>query len=129
MAKSSHLDLGRRERQIMDAVYRLGEASVSDVVAQLDDPPTSTSVRTMMRLLEAKGFLKHRQEGTKFVYRATQGADKARRTALQHLLKTFFGGSASDAVAAMLDLPEEKIPPDELKRLARLIDEARKEGR
>jgi predicted transcriptional regulator len=129
MAKGPHSDLGRRERQIMDSIHELGEASVNDVLARLADPPSYSSVRTMMRLLEEKGYLKHRREGMKYVYRPTLAPEKARRSALQHLLKTFFGGSPGDAVAAVLDLSGDKIPAEELNRLARLIDEARKEGR
>jgi BlaI family transcriptional regulator, penicillinase repressor len=129
MPKGPHSDLGRRERQIMDSIHELGEASVNDVLACLSDPPSYSAVRTMMRLLEEKGHLKHRREGMKYVYRPTLAPDKARRSALQHLLKTFFGGSPSDAVAAVLDLSGDKIPAEELDRLARLIDEARKEGR
>lgn len=129
MAKTSHLNLGRRERQIMDAVHQLGEASVANVRSRIPDPPSYSAVRTMMRLLEQKGFLKHRREGMKYVYRSVEAPEKARRSALQHLTKTFFGGSATDAVAAMLDMSAETISPEELARLARLIDKARQEGR
>src|SRR5580704_10492732 len=79
MAKASHLDLGRRERQIMDAIHQLGEASVNDVLDRLPDPPSYSAVRTMMRLLEEKGFLKHRREGMKYVYRPTEAPAEARR--------------------------------------------------
>jgi predicted transcriptional regulator len=113
----------------MDSIHELGEASVNDVLARLADPPSYSSVRTMMRLLEEKGYLKHRREGMKYVYRPTLAPEKARRSALQHLLKTFFGGSPGDAVAAVLDLSGDKIPAEQLDRLARLIEEARKEGR
>ncbi len=113
----------------MDTIHQLGEASVNDVLAQLSDPPSYSAVRTMMRLLEEKGYLKHRRDGMKYVYRSTQTPEKARRSALQHLLKTFFAGSAGDAVAAVLDLSVDNISPEEFDRLARLIDEARKEGR
>ncbi len=113
----------------MDAVHQLGQASVHDVRGRLSDPPSYSSVRTMMRLLEEKGFLKHRRVGMKYVYRPTESPDKARRSALKHLMKTFFGGSAGDAVAAVLDMSGDKISPEELDRLARLIDEARREGR
>ena len=129
MAKASHVDLGRRERQIMDAIHQIGEASVADVLERIPDPPSYSAVRTMIRLLEEKGYLKHRREGMKYVYRPTEAPDKARRSALQHLLTTFFGGSAGDAVAAVLDLSGDQISPEELDRLARLIDDARKEGR
>ncbi|HVU86078.1 MAG TPA: BlaI/MecI/CopY family transcriptional regulator [Pirellulales bacterium] len=129
MTKGPHADLGRRERQIMDAIHELGEASVGDVLARLADPPSYSAVRTMMRLLEEKGYLKHRRDGMKYIYRPTLAPEKARRSALQHLLKTFFSGSAGDAVAAVLDLEGDKISAEELDRLAQLIDEARKEGR
>jgi predicted transcriptional regulator len=129
MAKAPHSDLGSRERQIMDCVHRLGEASVHDVLANLPDAPSYSTVRTMMRLLEGKGYLKHWREGMKYVYRSTLAPEKARRSALQHLLHTFFGGSAGDAVAAVLDLSGDKISPEELDRLAQLIEQARKEGR
>ncbi|MGD9855904.1 MAG: BlaI/MecI/CopY family transcriptional regulator [Planctomycetaceae bacterium] len=125
--KKSQRDLGARERQIMDAVFELGEASVSDVLEQLADPPSYSSVRTMIRLLESKGFLRHRREGTKYVYRPTQSRDAARRSALRHLLRTFFGGSAPDAVAAILD--SEKLSANDLSQIEQLIDDARKEGR
>ena len=113
----------------MDAIHQIGEASVNDVLDRLSDPPSYSSIRTMMRQLEKKGFLRHRREGMKYVYRPTEAPEKARRSALQHLLKTFFGGSAGDAVAAVLDLSGDRISPEELDRLARLIEEARKQGR
>lgn len=125
--KKSSRELGARERQILDAVFELGEASVGDVLERLPDPPSYSSVRTMIRLLESKGFLRHRREGTKYIYRPTQSRDAAQRTALQHLLRTFFGGSAPDAVAAMLDT--EQLSSDDLTRIEILIDDARKEGR
>jgi predicted transcriptional regulator len=129
MVKASHIHLGARERQIMDAVHQLGEASVADVRARVPNPPSYSTVRTMLRLLEAKGYLKHRRDGMKYVYRPTEAPEKARRSALQHLLKTFFAGSASDAVAAVLDMSANNISPEDLDRLAGLIDDARREGR
>jgi predicted transcriptional regulator len=128
MAKKKSLrDLGARERQIMDTIFQLGEASVADVLAKVPNPPSYSSVRTMIRLLEAKGFLRHRREGTKYVYRPTQSVEAARRSALKHLLQTFFGGSAPDAVAAILD--SEKLSAEDLAKIEDLIDDARKEGR
>ena len=127
MAKKSQLHLGARERQIMDAVHQLGEASVAQVRERIPDPSSYSSVRTMIRLLEQKGYLKHRQEGTKYVYRSTQTLERARRSALRHLLATFFRGSTSDAVAAMLDLSSEDLSQQELDRLSRLIKDARRE--
>jgi BlaI family penicillinase repressor len=113
----------------MDAVHRLGDASVSAVREQLANPPSYSAVRTMLRLLEQKGYLKHRQEGTKYVYRSTQPLERARRSALQHLLDTFFRGSASDAVAAVLDLSSQNLSAEEFDRLSRLIKDARSESK
>ena len=113
----------------MDAVHQLGEGSVADVRRQLPAPPTYSTVRTMMRMLEQKGHLKHRRVGIKYVYRPTEAPEKARRTALEHLVKTFFGGSHSDAIATILDLPTEKLTAEEYDRLARLIEQARRERR
>lgn len=126
--KATSHDLGRRERQIMDAIFELGEASVGEVLAQLPDPPSYSAVRTMIRLLEGKGLLRHRREGLKYVYRPTQSRDSASRSALKHLLKTFFGGSAPDAVAAILDVSSDELTEEDIQRIEQLIDEARKEG-
>jgi len=129
VAKPSPIQLGARERQIMDAVHQLGEGSVADVRRKLPDPPTYSTVRTMLRLLEKKGHLKHRRDGIKYVYRPAQAPEEARRSALQHLLKTFFAGSAGDAIATILDLPTEKMSSEEYDRLARRIEQARREKR
>jgi BlaI family transcriptional regulator, penicillinase repressor len=117
--------LGARERQIMDAIYQIGEASVADVLAKLPDPPTYSAVRTMIRLLETKGLLRHRQVGTKYVYRPTQSREVAKRSALEHLLRTFFAGSATDAVAAILHPSVAKLTDEDIQRLELLIHEAR----
>lgn len=122
-------DLGRRERQIMDVIFEMGEASVSDVLARIPDPPSYSAVRTMIRYLEAKGLLRHRREGTRYIYRPSEAKESVRRSALSHLIKTFFGGSAPDAVAAILDVCSERLSDGELDRVERLISEARKEGR
>ena len=121
--------LGARERQIMDAIHQAGEASVADVLAKLTDPPTYSAVRTMIRLLEKKGFLRHRQVGTKYVYRPAQSPEVAKRSALRHLLQTFFSGSATDAVAAILHPAVTKLSDDDLKRLEELIQDARQKGK
>ncbi|HEY3962979.1 MAG TPA: BlaI/MecI/CopY family transcriptional regulator [Planctomycetaceae bacterium] len=121
--------LGARERQIMDAIYQLGEVSVAEVLATLADPPTYSAVRTMIRHLEKKGFLQHRRVGTKYVYRATRSRASASRSALKHLMQTFFAGSATDAVAAILDCSAAKLTDGDLQRLGELIDQARKEGK
>lgn len=129
MAKKDHgQQLGRRERQIMDTIYQLGEASVNDVRERLPDPPSYSAVRTVMRILEEKGYLRHRRVKTKYVYRPTQSREAASRSALRHLLNTFFAGSATDAVAAILDAESNRLSDEDLKRIKRLIDEARREG-
>jgi predicted transcriptional regulator len=127
--KRSASELGRRERQILEIVFRLGEASVGEVLDQMSDPPAYDSVRTMLRLLESKGFVSHRQEGTKYVYRPTQSRSTASRTALSHLMKTFFENSVADTMAAAFDLQSDKLSEEELTRLESLISKARKEGR
>lgn len=122
-------DLARRERQIMDVIHRLGEASVGEVLAEIPDPPSYSAVRTMIRHLEAKRLLKHRQDGKRYVYKATQSHDVASRSALRKVLDVFFAGSASDAVAAILDVSGDKLSPEDLKRMADLIQQARAEGK
>ncbi len=113
----------------MDIVFELGDASVADVLQRLPDPPSYSAVRTMIRHLESKGLLRHRREGTKYIYRPTQSKESASRSALRHLIKTFFGDSAPDAVAAVLGVSSEKLSEDDFNRIERLIDEAREEGR
>jgi predicted transcriptional regulator len=121
--------LSRRERQIMDVVYRLGKAAVNDVLERLPDPPSYSAVRALMRILEEKGHLQHEQDGPRYVYIPTVPRDAAQGDALSHLVRTFFGGSTEAAVAALLELPENGMSGDELDRLSRLIDDARKQGR
>jgi predicted transcriptional regulator len=129
MAKRhSEKDLGARERQIMDVIYQLGEAAVGEVRDRLTNPPSYSAVRTMIRHLESKGLLKHRQEGARYVYWPVRSRESASRSALRHLLTTFFGGSAPDAVAAILDVSAEKLDEQDLKRIKQLIDQARREG-
>ena len=120
---------GRRERQIMDAIYRLGKASVADVRAALSDPPTYSAVRGMLRLLEDKGYLEHQQDGLKYVYMPTLAPAKARASALRHLVTTFFGGSAENAAAALLELPDSRLSARDRQRLATMIKKAQQEGR
>jgi BlaI family transcriptional regulator, penicillinase repressor len=123
----SRSELGARERQIMDVIFALGQASVGEVHQRLPDPPSYSSVRTMIRLLESKGLLKHRQDGTKYVYWPTQSKVSASKKALRHIVNTFFGGSAPDAVAALFD--SEKLSSDDLNRIEALISDARKDER
>jgi len=125
---SAQTQLSRRERQIMDVVYRLGKATVSDVLERLPDPPSYSAVRALMRILEEKGHLSHEQDGPRYVYVPTIGRDNAKRSALRHMLKTFFDGSAEQAISALLDESSQKLSDAELDRLARLIDQARTAG-
>jgi BlaI family transcriptional regulator, penicillinase repressor len=127
--KQSPHDLGRRQRQIMDAIFELGEASVAEVRARLADPPSYSSVRTMIRYLEGKGYLRHRREGTKYVYRATTPKESVSRSVLRHTMKTFFGGSVLHTVAALLDVTSDRLSDADFDRIERLIGKARKEGR
>ena len=129
MAGRSDEQLSRRERQSMDIVYRRGEATAADVLAGLDDAPSNTAVRTILRILEEKGHLKHRQDGLKYVYQPTRPRGHAGRSALQRVLQTFFDGSLEKAVAAHLGDAANDLSPDELARLADLINQARKKGR
>ena len=127
--KKDPSQLGRREREIHDIVFRLGEASVGEVMQQMAEPPAYDSVRTMLRLLERKGFVKHRQDGTKYVYRPTQSRTTASKSALSHLMATFFENSVADTMAAALDLKSDDLSDEDLARLQTLIDKARREGR
>lgn len=127
--KNDPSQLGRREREILHIVFRLEEASVGDVVGQMADPPAYDSVRTMLRLLERKGYVKHRRDGTKYLYRPTQSRTTARKSALSHLMATFFENSVADTMAAAFDLQSDDLTDDELAKLQALIDKARKEGR
>ena len=129
MKRPLHADLGRRERQIVEVVYRLGRASVNDVLENLPDPPSYSSVRAMLRILESKGHLKHEQDGPRYVYLPAIRRDAARRSALQHLVRTFFGGSASRAMAALLEDRDVLLSEEDVERLSKLIQKTRKQGR
>lgn len=126
---SAQNQLSRRERQIMDVVYRLGKATVSDVLERLPEPPSYSAVRALMRILEEKGHLSHEQDGPRYVYLPTVPRDAAQASALSHLVRTFFGGSAEAAVAALLELPDHGLSGGELDRLSALIADARGQGR
>ena len=121
--------LSRRERQIMDAIYRRGQATSAEVLVDLPDPPSYSAVRAMLRVLEEKGHLRHEQQGPRYVFLPTVPREKARRSALKQLMQTFFDGSAEQTVAALLDLSASKLSDAELDRLSQLINQARKEGR
>ena len=129
MNKNSLLQLSRRERQIMDIIYQHGEASVAEVLENMPDPPSYSAVRAMVRILEEKGHLKHRVDGTKFIFKPTLPAENAKRSVLSHLVQTYFDGSVEQVVAALLDSSSTELSEPELDRLSQLIQEARKEGR
>jgi predicted transcriptional regulator len=129
MEASPPLDLGRRERQIMEVVYRLGRASASEVRSHLPDPPSYSAVRAMLRILEEKGHLQHAQQGITYVYFPTVAHEDVRESAMRHVLRTFFAGSTAAAMAALLEASEEPPSEDELDALARVIEQAREQGR
>jgi predicted transcriptional regulator len=129
LARKEEPQLSRRERQIMEIVYRKGNATAAEVHAEMPDRPSYSAVRALLRVLEGKGHLRHRQEGPRYVYSPTVPRDRARRTALQRLVGTFFAGSVSDAVAALLDLESARLDDDELERLSALVEQAQQKGK
>lgn len=129
MGREPGAELSRRERQIMDVIYRHGQVTAQGVLDHLPDPPSYSAVRTLLRVLEEKGHVRHRQDGPRYVYGPTVPRDKARESALRQLVRTFFDDSAGQAVAALLDMSSSKLTDEELRRLASLIDRAKKEGR
>lgn len=128
MTKQPHHDLSRRERQIVDILYTQGRATAADVQAALPDPPSYSAVRAMLRILEEKGHVRHEQDGPRYIYLPTVARDNAKRSALRHMLKTFFDGSAEQAISALLDESSARLSDRELDRLARMIDQARRTG-
>ena len=129
MTKQMHANLSRRERQIMDIIYKRTQATAADVMDNLPDPPSYSAVRAMLRLLEEKGYVKHQMDGLRYVFLPTVSREKARQSALKQMLQTFFDDSTEDAVAALLDISKSKLSKADLDRLSALIEEARKEGR
>lgn len=120
--------LSRRERQIMEAIYQMGEATAAEVMRGMSDPPSYSAVRALLRVLEEKGNLTHEERGPRYVYRPTVARESARRSALQRLVDTFFEGSAEQTVAALLDISAAQISDEELQRISQMIENARKEG-
>jgi predicted transcriptional regulator len=125
----SESDLSRRERQIMDAVYRLGRATAQQIRESIPSPPTYAAVRRMVAILEEKGYLRHDEEGARYVYYPTVDRERAGSSALRHVTRTFFDGSPAQAVAALLDASASELTDDEIARLGELVDKVRKEGR
>lgn len=121
--------LSRRERQIMDALYTLSEATVGEVMERMPDPPSYSAVRATLRVLEEKGHVKHKQDGPRYLYLPTVSRDKAQSHALKHLVGTFFGGSVEQAVMALLSMPETKLSDAQLEKLAEQVRRAEEEGR
>ena len=121
--------LGRRERQIVDSVYRLRRATVAQVRSELPDPPTYSAVRGMLNLLEEKGHLRHEQDGLRYVYLPVVAPADASRSAMAHIVRTFFGGSPAEAANALFDLPDRKLSREELEHLSQLVRQAMDEGR
>ncbi len=119
--------LSRREREIMDLLYAMESGTAAEIQSVLSDPPSYSAVRAMLRILEEKGHLRHEQQGPRYVYHPTVARESARRSALAHLVKTFFNGSTAGAVAALLDPESARLQPGELDRLKRLIEQARQE--
>jgi BlaI family transcriptional regulator, penicillinase repressor len=128
MSPQPHLDLSRRERQIIDILYSQGRATAAEVQSALPEPPSYSAVRAMLRILEEKGHVKHEQDGPRYVYRPTLARDNAKKSAMRHMLQTFFDGSAEQAISALLDDHSARLSDQELERLARLINQARKAG-
>ena len=120
--------LGRRERQIMDILYQRDRATAAEVLADLPDPPSYSAVRGMLRLLETKGFVRHEWDGPRHVYRPSGNRAKASQSAARHLLKTFFNNSMESALTALLGASEQPLSDDDLKRLSRLLENARRKG-
>jgi predicted transcriptional regulator len=121
--------LSRRERQIMEIIYQLGQGTAAEVAEAMADAPSYSSVRAMLRILEEKKLLRHRQEGPRYVYLPTVPRSTAMRSAMRHMVQTFFDGSTEGAVAALLEMDAAKLSPEELDRLEQLIGKAREEGR
>ena len=127
MAQSSIPHLSRRERQIMDALYQAGRSTAADIRAAIADPPSYSAVRTMLRILEDKGHVRHELDGTRYVYIPTVAREKAKRSALRHVVNTFFDGSTSQVMAALFELSPRELDDEELARIRRMIDTARKD--
>jgi predicted transcriptional regulator len=128
MGKKTYLRLSNRERQIMDVLYRAGQATAAEVLQALPDPPGYSAVRATLRILEEKGQVRHEEDGPRYVFRPAVARDRAKRTAVRHLLSTFFDGSPEAAMATLLDESQSQLSDSDYERLKALIDEARSKG-
>lgn len=124
-----HRNLSRRERQIMDIIYELNEATVKQVLDRIPNPPSYSTIRALLRVLQEKGHLTHKQEGPRYIYSPILSRERARKNALKHLMKTFFDDSTEDVVAALLNISEDNLSEKDFRRITDLIKKARKEGR
>ena len=129
MPKDIPIGLSRRERQVMDILYRRGEATVAEVMADLPDPPTYSAVRSILRILMEKEIISHREDGPRYVYLPAVNTDRAADDAMKHVIRTFFDGSAQQAVAAVLRMSDAKLSDDEIATLSEKISKARVSGR
>jgi predicted transcriptional regulator len=129
MSKKMKHELSRRERQIVDILYQKGSATVSEVLEALPDPPSYSAVRALLRVLEIKGHVKHRHQGPRYVFSPVVSREKAKLSALEHLLETFFNGSTEQAVASLINVSKDRLSEEELERLSRIIHDVKKEGR
>ena len=128
MPKDAHRTLSRRERQIMDILYRRGRATAQEILDGMPDPPTYSAVRAKLRVLEEKGHIRHQEESLRYVYLPVVAREAARKSALRHMVATFFEGSVENTVAALLDLSAANLKGADLDRITELIEQARKEG-
>ena len=127
--RESNEGLSRRERQILDVIYRLGKASAADIREELPDPPTYTAVRTLLGILQEKGHVKFQSDGTRYIYEPVVPREEMAKSVMDGVLQTFFGGSIERVVSTLIDSEESNVTPEQLDRLAEIIAEARKEGR
>ena len=129
MPKPPAAHLSRRERQIMDVLYQAGKGTAADVRAGLPEAPSYSAVRTMLRILEEKGHVRHELDGPRYVYIPVVARDKAKRSALKHVVNTFFDGSSAQVMAALFELSPRELGDEDIARLRRLIDNAKKDDK
>jgi predicted transcriptional regulator len=129
MSKKSIADLSRRERQIMDVIFKKRAATVAEVREAMPDPPSYSSVRALLRILEDKGLLKHKQQGPRYLYQPTVRRERARTSALKHLVHTFYDNSIEQVVAALMDMSGSDMSEEEYEELSRMIERAKKESK
>ncbi len=127
--RKNHLSYSRRERQIMDVVYKLGQATAAEVLEQIPDPPGYSTVRTLLGVLERKGHLRHERQGYHYVYFPTAPVEKVSNSMLEHVMNTFFDGSAAKVVSAILDISDAELSSQEYDEILKAVERAKQEGR